>query len=200
MVLGITGGIACGKTETGRILSSAGFQVLDSDVVAHECMAKGRSVYSALVEEFGNWMLQANGEIDRQRLGAKVFADSQTRATLNRLVHSAVMEEAKRWIEKRRAAQEDAAVLVPLLFESHWIEDWDAVLCIIAPEEQILKRLEQRGLSTQEARQRMAAQMPLAEKAARSDGVIENNVTLEILRSRVMNFVERIKHEQKEEL
>jgi dephospho-CoA kinase len=200
ILFGITGGIACGKTETGRILSAEGFKVLDSDFLAHELMRQGRPVYEEVVERFGGSILDDGGEIDRARLGKIVFSDPEARAALNRLAHPAVIQAAREWISERRSAQEDAAVLVPLLFEAGWTDDWDAVICVTAPEEQIFQRLEKRGLSNEEARKRMAAQMPPAEKAARSDFVIENGGTLEALRSRIADLVERVRCENKEEL
>jgi dephospho-CoA kinase len=197
LILGITGGIACGKTETGRILASEGFKVLDSDFLAHELMGKGRSVYTAVVKQFGDEILAEDGEIDRARLGEKIFADPQAREALNRLVHPAVIKAAKDWIEACRDAQEDAAVLVPLLFEAGWTEGWDAVICVTAPEEQIFQRLEKRGLPGEEARKRIAAQMLQSEKAARADFIIENGGTPDALRSRIVGLVEEIRGEKR---
>lgn len=197
IILGITGGIACGKTETGRILSSEGFKVLDSDFLAHELMGKGRPVYAAVVDRFGEAILAEDGEIDRAKLGEKVFSDPQAREALNQLVHPAVIETATDWIKECREAQEDAVVLVPLLFEAGWTEGWDAVICVTAPEVQVFQRLEKRGLSKVEAMKRIAAQMPLTEKGARAGFVIQNDGTLETLRSRIKDLVETIRVEQR---
>ena len=197
IILGITGGIACGKTETGRILSSEGFKVLDSDFLAHELMGKGRSVYTAVVEYFGDAILAVDGEIDRVKLGEKVFGDPSAREALNRLVHPAVIEAAEEWITECREAQEDAAVLVPLLFEAGWTKGWDAVICVTAPEEQVFKRLEKRGMSKDEAQKRIAAQMPQSKKAAKADFVVENGGTPEMLRNRIMSVVEKIRCEKR---
>jgi dephospho-CoA kinase len=197
IILGITGGIACGKTETGRILSSEGFKVLDSDFLAHELMGKGRPVYGKVIDCFGGSILDESGEIDRAKLGAKVFSDPQARETLNRLVHPAVIAAARDWIRECRAAQEDAAVLVPLLFEAGWTEGWDAVICVTAPEEQVFQRLEKRGISNSEAGKRIAAQMPQPEKAARADFIIENGGTPDALRSRTIDLVEKIRREKR---
>jgi dephospho-CoA kinase len=197
IILGITGGIACGKTETGRILSSEGFKVLDGDFLAHELMGKGRPVYDAVVKQFGRAILSENGEIDRAKLGKMVFADSVRRAELNRLVHPAVIAEAKDWIEACREAQEDAAVLVPLLFEVGWTDGWDAVICVTAPEEQVFQRLEKRGLSRAEAMGRIAAQLPQAEKANRADFIIKNDGTTDVLRTRTVDLIEKIRHEKR---
>jgi len=193
IVLGITGGIASGKTEAGRILSAEGFKVLDSDFLAHELMGKGRPVYEAVIGYFGGAILGENGEIDRTKLGKKIFADREERVVLNQLVHPSVISAAQEWITDCREMKEDAAVLVPLLFEADWTEGWDAVICVTAPEEQILRRLENRGISQNETRERIAAQMPQAEKAARADFVIENKGTTEMLRSQLLDLVEKIR-------
>ncbi len=197
IILGITGGIACGKTETGRILSSEGFKVLDSDFLAHELMGKGRPVYMAVVEHFGDAILAADGEIDRAKLGKKVFDDPSAREELNHLVHPAVIAVAQEWIAECREAQEDAAVLVPLLVEAGWTKGWDAVICVTAPEEQVFQRLEKRGMLKEAAQKRIAAQMPQPEKAARADFVIENGGTPEMLRNRIMSVVEKIRCEKR---
>ena len=193
MILGITGGIACGKTETGRILSSEGFKVLDSDFLAHELMRKGRAVYRKVIEYFGEGILAADGEIDRKKLGQKVFSDPQAREALNRLVHPAVIESATNWIRECRESGEDAAVLVPLLFEAGWTAGWDAVVCVTAPEEQVIQRLEKRGLPKAEAMRRIGAQMPQQEKAARADFTVENGGTPDALRDRIIGLVEKIR-------
>jgi dephospho-CoA kinase len=197
IILGITGGIACGKTETGRILSSEGFKVLDSDFLAHELMGKGRPVCGKVIDCFGDSILAASGEIDRAKLGEKVFSDPQARETLNRLVHPAVIQAANEWIDECREAKEDAAVLVPLLFEAGWTEGWDAVICVTAPEEQVFQRLEKRGVSKNEADKRIAVQMPQPEKAARADFIIENGGTPDALRSRTIDLVEKIRREKR---
>jgi dephospho-CoA kinase len=200
IILGVTGGIACGKTETGRILSAEGLKVLDSDFLAHELMGKGRPVYEQVVEHFGRAILAEDGQINRTKLGKIVFADPRERATLNRLVHPAVIKGAREWIEACREAQEDAAVLVPLLFESGWTKGWDAVICVTAQKEQVFQRLENRGFSKEDAVKRIEAQMSLIEKAALADFVIENDGTLESLRCRVCDLVEVIRCEKRKKL
>jgi len=196
IVLGITGGIACGKTETGRVLAEAGFDVLDTDLLAHQLMRAGTPVFEQVVEQFGKLILGTDGEIDRATLGQIVFANPMARVALNGLVHPAVIQAAGEWIAARRAAGQEAAILVPLLFEADWTQGWDAVVCVAADEELVFQRLEKRGLSEEEARKRIAAQMPLSEKKERADFSIENNGSLEALRSQVQNLMERIRNER----
>jgi len=190
IILGITGGIACGKTETGRIFTEAGFAVLDTDLLAHEVMKAGTPVFERVIEQFGKAILSEDGEIDRAKLGQLVFADPAERNILNELVHPAVIKAAEQWKQEKPG---DAAILVPLLFEAGWTEGWDAVICVSADEKQIFQRLEKRGLSEDEVRKRIAAQMPLAEKEAKADFVIENNETLDALREEILRVVECIR-------
>ncbi|MFA5688932.1 MAG: dephospho-CoA kinase [Kiritimatiellales bacterium] len=200
IIIGITGGIACGKSEAGRVLSAEGFKVLDCDVLAHELMSSGRPVYSRVVAQFGKDILADDGEIDRRKLGTRVFKNPDELTALNRMVHPAVLTAAKEWVAACRAADEDAAVLVPLLFEVNWTDGWDATVCIIAPENQAVEQLQhQRGFNEDEARRRMAAQMPLDEKAAKSDFVIWNDSTLESFRNKMIDLAECVRSRKKRE-
>ena len=182
MVLAVTGGIACGKSEVGRILGDLGFTVCDADRIAHGIMAPGTTVYRRIVENFGGNILAADGAIARSELARIVFDDPERMRMLNGLVHPAVGEALKAWIAEQRSARAHAAAQVPLLFESGMDRlGWDAVLCVSSSESRILERLGARGVAPREARSRMASQMALAEKERRSDGVIRNDGTMEEL-------------------
>ncbi len=190
ILLGLTGGIACGKSETGRFLSEEGFAVLDTDLLAHKMMKAGTPVYERVVEQFGKSILNNDGEMDRTQLGNLVFADPEARKTLNGLVHPAVMEAAEEWNVEQPG---DAVILIPLLFEVGWTQGWDAIVCVSADEKQIFQRLEKRGLNEDEAQQRISAQMPLAEKEAKADFIIRNNETLDALRRETLHVLARIR-------
>lgn len=193
VVLGVTGGIACGKSEVGRILGEMGFAVCDADRVAHDLMKKGTPVFSQVVDRFGTHILSDDGEISRSILGETVFEDPAQRETLNRLVHPAVRESLERWILRKRNAGENTAILVPLLFESGMQDlDWDAVVCVSSCEEDIFQRLEKRGLTREEAEKRIHSQMPLAEKEKLADHVVPNSGTLGELELATRKTVEAI--------
>lgn len=177
----LTGGIACGKSEVGRIWAAGGVPVLDTDQVAHEAMAPGTPVFRRVTEAFGPEIVGADGSIDRSRLGAIVFASDEQRRRLNGLVHPAVRAVWQAWVAGRHAAGEPAVVAIPLLFEVGAEAGWDAVVCVSATRSTMLARLARRGLSRREAERRIAAQLPVGEKTRRSDYVIENNGTLEEL-------------------
>jgi dephospho-CoA kinase len=182
VILGITGGIACGKSEVGRILREMGFRICDADHVAHALMAEGTPVHRAVVKCFGEQVLAADGSISRPTLGRMVFDDPDLLQQLNRLIHPAVKAVLEQWISDRRANGDNAAVQLPLLFESGMNTlDWDAIICVSSSEEQVRERLRQRGMNDLEARKRMAAQMPLKEKENLSDRVIHNFGTMQEL-------------------
>lgn len=193
IILGLTGGIACGKSETGRILAAEGFSVLDTDCVAHEVMRAGRPVFERVVEWFGAGVVGIDGELDRTALGAIVFSDSAAREALNRMVHPAVFDAVERWKTEQVG---DAVVVVPLLFEAGWVKGWDAVVCVSANEKTVFQRLEKRGLSREDARLRISAQMPLCDKEEKSDFIIRNNESLDVLRMETRAVLERLRNQR----
>jgi dephospho-CoA kinase len=191
-VLGVTGGLACGKSEVGRILGEMGFAVCDADCVAHDLMKKGTPVYRQVVDHFGTCILSDDGEIARSILGKTIFENPAEREALNRLVHPAVRENLETWIAEKRQQGQSAAMLVPLLFESGMDAlDWDEVICVSSSEELVFQRLEKRGLGRSEAELRMRSQMPLEEKERRSDRVVPNLGTLAELEDFTRDTVKR---------
>ena len=190
IILGLTGGIACGKSEVGRILQQNGFAVLDTDTLAHELMMAGTPAFKKITERFGEAVIGADGEIDRNELGKIVFENPDALRSLNELVHPAVIEAAEQW---KAQQHDDAAVMIPLLFEAGWTNGWSAIVCVSAKEETVLQRLEERGLSKAEARKRIAAQMPLREKEKQSDFVLKNNETLDALQNETLKVLEAVR-------
>ena len=191
----LTGGIACGKSAAAAVLESAGVAVLDTDRVAHEVMAPGEPVYAAVVEAFGREILAPQGAIDRAVLGEKVFRSEEARAVLNALVHPAVRRRWRAWVAERRAADESCVVAIPLLFEAGVAAGWTAIVCVTAEDAVARERLRARGWTDAQARRRIAAQMPVEEKAARSDYVIANNGTLEDLKRKVLRTWREIRQQ-----
>jgi len=179
--VGLTGGIACGKSRVRRHLAAAGFGTLDLDAVAHEVMAPGGPAYDDVVAAFGPGILAADGTVDRKVLGARVFADAAARAELNALVHPRVRDE-----EARRAADHAAGggrVFVTdaaLLVEAGLHLRFDRLVVVDCEGGEQLRRLVERDrIEVTAARARIAAQMPAAEKRRFAHILLDASGTLE---------------------
>ena len=176
--IGLTGGIACGKSEVGRILGELGVAVIDADRLAHELMVPGTGVYRGIRTRFGREVIGASGEIDRRRLGQIVFSDTRARKALNALVHPAVIRLWKKRAGEALKRRPQVVVIVPLLFETGEEKSWDAIICVAASRAVVLKRLQGRKLSRADSLRRIRAQGPLSGKIRKSDYVIWNNGTI----------------------
>lgn len=189
--LAITGGIACGKSLVGGLLTAHAIPVCDTDILAHQAMVSGGEIYKSLVARYGPTILLASGEINRSRLGQLVFQDAREREYLNRIIHPPVMAAWRQWLAAQ-TGQRCAAVLIPLLYEVGAAEEWDAVICVSSPEPLQRQRLRQRGLTDEEISLRLNAQWPIAAKMERADFVIANCGTIALVEEqtrRIMNIL-----------
>jgi dephospho-CoA kinase len=176
--VGLTGGIGAGKSEVSRRLAAQGAILIDADAIAREVVAPGTPGLAAVTEAFGTGVLQADGSLDRERLGEIVFADPASLETLNKIVHPRV---GQRMAEVERAAGPDAIVVhdVPLLAENDLAAGYDLVVVVDAPEDLQVDRLtRQRGMSAEQAHARMAAQASRDKRLAVADLVIDNSGSL----------------------
>jgi dephospho-CoA kinase len=183
--VGLTGGIGSGKSEVSRLLAALGAVVVDSDLLAREAVQPGTPGLAAVVAEFGDAVLGADGSLDRPALGRVVFADPERRAALESIVHPYVR---RRSAEVAAAAPPDAVVVhdVPLLVEAGLADRYDLVVVVDVSEETQVRRLTTlRGMSGEDARARLSAQAPRTTRLAAADLVVENDGTLEELRPRV---------------
>ncbi|MGA7987460.1 MAG: dephospho-CoA kinase [Candidatus Dormiibacterota bacterium] len=176
-LIGLTGGIATGKTTVDRMLVARGATVIDADDLAREAVRPGEPALDAIVERFGKDVLQSDGSLDRGRLGAIVFADADARHDLDRITHPRIAELMR---ERIAAALDGEAPLVvvdiPLLFENARENMFEGVLVVYAPVDVQIERLRERnGLGEAVALQRLAAQLPIDEKRARATWVIDNS-------------------------
>ena len=187
-VVGLTGGIGTGKSTVGRLLAALGAVVIDSDAIVHELQAPGTPLLARIAESFGSEMIRSDGSLDRARLGELVFGDEQARARLNALVHPAVGRETLRRLEAARAAGAALVVLdIPLLLEGRArrksggtaSDAASEVILVYAPESlQIERQLRRDGVSREQALARIRAQLPIEEKRALADYVIDNSGSL----------------------
>lgn len=180
VVLGITGGIATGKSTASSYFEKKGVPVVDADLGARVVVEAGSSGLDQLVQAFGIDILAVDGTLDRKKLGRMVFSDTQKRQELNQIVQ----KDIRKWIESTLADLKKKAypliVLdIPLLFEEHYEDLCDIVLVIATtPEKQQIRLRERDGLTEVEARDRLAAQWPLSQKKKLADVVIENSSSL----------------------
>jgi dephospho-CoA kinase len=174
--VGLTGGIGSGKSEVARLLAEHGAVVIDADALAREAVAPGTPGLAAVVEEFGDDVLAADGSLDRARLGDVVFADAGRRAALEAIVHPYVGQHSA---ELMAGAADDAVVVydVPLLAEKQLQDGFDLVVVVDVSEETQVRRLAaDRNMPADEAGRRIASQATRAERLAVADVVIDNDV------------------------
>ena len=192
-VFAVTGGIACGKSTVARFLSEFGCGVLDTDDVAHRLQAPSGGAVAEIVGRFGAGVLAPDGAVDRRLLGRLVFSDAAALADLNAIMHPRIAGEVAEWVSARPDGT-TSAVLVPLLFEAGLDASlkWDAIVAVVCSPAEQLRRICGRGFREDEARARIAAQMPCEEKAARADYVIENDGTLAALKEEVARVLRAI--------
>ena len=168
--IGLTGGIACGKSTLAEGLRARGWHIIDTDRIAHLVLQPGEETYKNVVDAFGSSILKPDQSIDRKVLGRLVFADPLLRAKLNEITHPAIRSVWQRERDERARTHptHSLAVMIPLLFECELEQMFSAVWCVGASRAAQINRLKARGFSEAEAAQRLASQMPVAEKMARS--------------------------------
>ena len=184
-IIGLTGGIACGKSTVSTELRALGAAIIDADALAHELSQPHQPLYNAYVQRFGREIVTENGTLDRAAIARRVFADPAVRAEVDAIAHPLIRMAAEERLRAARDENKRAAVLdVPLLFEAGWDALADETWVVALPREEQLARLLARDTSMDEgeARARIAAQMPLAEKCARADVIIDNSGTKEEIR------------------
>ena len=192
-IIGITGGIASGKSTVTEFLRRQGYQVIDADQVVHELQESGGRLYQALLSAFGPAILQEDGRLDRPKLGAMIFGNPELLAQSSQLQNEIIREE----LAGRRdllAETEDIFFMdLPLLFELQY-EDWfDQIWLVDVTEKTQLSRLMTRNaLSQEEAEKRIAAQLSLQEKRKRADVLIDNNGSLEETRQQIRDALRKL--------
>jgi len=178
MIVGLTGGIATGKSTVCAELAARGWPVIDADRIAREVVACGTSGLHQVAEVFGADILAPDGELDRARLAGIIFADAAARKTLNGIVHPLVREQMRRETDSLlTSAPEDTVVWdVPLLFEGETKHLVDVTVLVYAPPDlQLLRLMARNGLQPEDAQARIAAQMPIRDKLKLADIVLYND-------------------------
>lgn len=184
LVIGLTGGIASGKSTVASMMVRRGAVLIDADKLGHRVLEPGSEGWATIVATFGEQILADDGAIDRKRLGAIVFGDPEQLKRLNAISHPRIRAMAIGAIEDLRAAgqTEIAVVDAALLFEGHWDDFCDEAWVVYVPEAVAIERLTSRnGLTAEQALDRIRSQMPIEEKRAKGDIVIDNSGSLEDL-------------------
>lgn len=187
MRIGLTGGIASGKSTVTAILRESGVGVVDADEISRSLTAQGGRALSAIKKEFGLSYFDDQDRLDRRALGELIFSDEQARGKLNGIIHPMVQEEMLLQAESLESSGHNLVVLdIPLLFESGMEALCEQVWLVAASEKTQIQRLMQRdGMTDAQAKARIDSQMPLAQKVKRSDVVIENEGSLQALRAQI---------------
>ena len=197
--VGLTGGVACGKSTVAKMFADLGADVVDADTIAHELYRPGQEVLRQLVEHFGPEILKTNGELDRAKLATLVF-DGGRVGELNRIVHPAVIRQQDEWM--RTLGEKDpyavAIVEAALIFEAGVKDHFDRIMVVTCKPAQKIARFAQRtGMSEAAAKvdveRRNKAQMPDDDKARRADFVIDNSSSLEETRHQVQRIYSELK-------
>lgn len=181
LIVGLTGGIASGKSTVSAMIAEMGIRIIDADIEARLAVEKGEPAYHKIIEAFGSDIVTDAGDIDRQKLGSLIFHNKEKRLRLNEIVHP---EVRKRMNEQKESAIRNGDTVVvldiPLLFESELTYMVDKILLVYVDLPVQLQRLRARNnLNEKEAKARVDAQMPLSEKIQLADATINNNGTIE---------------------
>ena len=196
VVIGLTGGILSGKSTISGMLAEKGAIIIDADKIGHDAYKPYTKTWQELRDAFGDGILKKNGEIDRKRLGEIVFADPDTLIRLNRIVHPRMREMVREEIDCLKVEGVDVLVLeAAVLIEAGWTDLVDEVWVTIAPEQVVIKRLQERGgLSEEQARARIRSQIPADERAKHADIIIDTDCELSEVRARVEELWETLKN------
>lgn len=189
-VLGVTGGIASGKSTVVNVFRQCGFPIVDGDVIARKIVAKEQPAFARLEAVFGQKIVAADGSLDRQKLGAIVFADAQKRKLLNQTLAPFLRSEILQAIEVAKKQAPLVVVDIPLLYEGHYEKEMDQVAVVYVSHKQQLERLMERNqLTKSQAQQRIDSQWPLTKKKELADLVFDNQGTVGQTKQQVYSWL-----------
>ena len=197
MKIGLTGGIACGKSVVLEMFKEAGWHTLSADALVHELLDHDPEVIEAVISKFGIEVKASDASLNKKAIAKVVFADSQQREWLEGLLHPLVQ---KRWTSALdEEPDKNWVVEIPLLFEKKLEKDFDLVVCLSSSRENQLERLQSRGMNEADAEARIASQAPQAEKIEKSDFVLTNTGSLNFLRKQFQILIESLERAKRNE-
>jgi dephospho-CoA kinase len=197
MIIGLTGGIACGKSTVANILRQKGILVIDADEISREITKKGKPAWQEIKEEFGEEVIGPDGEILRKKLAQIVFNNPTKLATLNQITHPRITKQLTEILAeiKAKKSQRIIVIEVPLLFECGLQDIFDEVWVVKAPQSVMIERLIKRdSLSKEDALKRISSQMPLTQKAQLADRVIENSGSVNDLKKQIEDILKELEN------
>ena len=199
IIVGLTGGFGTGKTTVANFFKELGAYVIDWDQLARKAISPHSRAWREIVEHFGKGVLNEDLTVNRQKLADMAFSDKGRLAKLNQIVHPKVFEEDERITNEIRSHDSDALVVkdIPLLFEVGRSISVDKIVVVSASEQTQLRRLEEKGIAREDARNRMRSQFPLEEKVRSADFVIDNDGSPEETRRQAENIYSLLRREEK---
>lgn len=195
LLLGLTGGMGCGKSTALACFAAAGFKTYNSDEVVRERLMREPAYVAAVARRFGREMLDPDGQIDREKLGARVFAHPEDLAWVESQLHPRLYADWEYTFARER--NQDWAVEVPLLFEKELQKWFDYTVCVTADSVVQLQRLAQRGMAPAQARERLARQLPVSRKCELADYVLVNDGSPDFLRAQVDRLIAELRSQRK---
>jgi dephospho-CoA kinase len=201
LLVGLTGGIASGKSLVTRVFRELGAHIIDADKIVHDLLSNGQDAHRAVIEHFGKGIEMHDGSVDRRKLGEIVFNDPEERAWLNQCIHPRVFEAYQRQV--KTIGQHDPSAIVvmdaALLIETGYNRKMDRIVVVYAREQDQLRRLMERDrFSKEQAQARIRSQMPLEEKKKHADYVIDNTGSREEAERQARETFEELKNEAKQ--
>ena len=191
-VIGITGGIASGKSNVCNVIKNEGYQIIDSDKINRDLSLKGEPIYLKIVEKFGTEYLTSDGEIDKKKLAKLIFHDSKAKEELNNISHPIIINEIKRQIDL--ATDDIIFVEIPLLYEAHLEYLCDKVICVFLNKKTQVERLMQReGIDEDYALEKIHSQMDLYIKKIKADFVVDSKGDFDETKKQVIKILMEIK-------
>ncbi len=192
-IIGLTGGIASGKSTVSNMFAKRGFTIVDADLAARVAVQPGEEAYEQIVKQFGREILLEDGTINRPELGSIIFNDEQKRKLLNQIVHPATRQKMFAWKDEAIDKGKQTIIYdIPLLYESNLTHLVEKTIVVYVDEETQLRRLMERNdLSEKEARARIDSQLPLREKVNLADAVIDNNGSIKETEGQVEEIISR---------
>ncbi len=197
--VGIYGRSGSGKSEVAKIFAESGAAVISADQIGKEGVDQNQSVLKALVDAFGEGIVDSNGRLKRRDLGRIAFSSAENHAKLDSIVHPPLIDNLRAKINEYRKSKLHIIIVVDAALILNWGLDseLDVLICVTAPEKSQIERMVRCGLSAHEAKDRLNSQMPADEQASKADFVIDNSGTLDELRAEAMRVLDQIRRQEK---